>query len=481
MEGVELENTKLNPILKNKKIAFSLIALGLMLSFIDNFWKMNIFVGAWHIVSYLLVLLPLAYMIWSKKIINPYTKWFMPFLLVMIADMFYYNNDMVQLTLPIVFYILVFIVYMTSMHSVHSLHQVIFIRNYKIGGLSYLKAFFRDLIVYNIDRKIYTRIGLALLITLPFLITFAMLLSKADSNYSQFFKKLFSFDIPFEVHYIFTLPLMFGIYMLLFIGSFSNFKERKTLKDSNKLDMLVAGIFLGMINLLFLSFIVMQVSFLSTSHTPEGINIADFAREGFFQLMMVMGLVSLIFLFILRRHKNEKLTTVLLIGLLAQSIIMGIVSLKKMYLYQSIMGATVLRYYVEWFDYFLLIVLVLGIVFLVKRYAFTKLLDIITILGLVSFTLVVSLNIDTMVAKHNIEKFKNTPKKLDKDALRWQLSIDALPVITEHKIKLKEKKTYVSHSVEKTSPWYEKHQRKNCDTFATYHYGYCSILKKYGN
>jgi len=144
------------------------------------------------------------------------------------------------------------------------------------------------------------------------------------------------------------------------------------------------------------------------------------------------------------------------------------------------MGATVLRYYVEWFDYFLLIVLVLGIVFLVKRYTFTSLLDIITILGLVSFTLVVSLNIDAMVAKHNIEKFKNAPEKLDKNALRWQLSIDALPVITQHKIKLKEKKIHDRHGLDKTSPWYEKYQRKNCDTFATYHYGYCSILKKYG-
>ena len=479
MENTETKDTKLNPILKDKKIAFSLITLGLMLSFIDNFWKMNIFVGAWHIVSNILVLLPLAYMIWSKKIINPHTKWFMPFLLVMIGDMFYYNNDMVQITLPIVFYILVFIVYMTSMHSVHSLHQVIFIRNYKIGGLSYIKAFFRDLIVNNIDRKIYTRVGIALLITFPFLITFTLLLSAADSNYSQFFKKLFSFDIPFEVHYIFTLPLMFAIYLLLFIYSFSNFKERKTLKDSKKLDMLVVGIFLGMINLLFLSFIALQISFLSSSQIPSGINISDFAREGFFQLMMVMGLVSLIFLFILRRHKNEKLTTVLLIGLLTQSIIMGIVSLKKMYLYQSIMGATVLRYYVEWFDYFLLIVLVLGIVFLIKRYAFTSLLDIITILGFITFTLVVSLNIDAMVAKHNIEKFKDTPEKLDKNALRW-LSIDALPIVSKYHIDLKGKERYRGGLEDTFYPWYINEQRKDCEAFSTYHYGYCSILKKYG-
>ncbi len=482
MENVNIEDNKLNPLLKDKKIALSLIVLGVILSIIDNFGKISILVGGWHIASYILILIPLVYMIWTKKNINPYTKWFMPFLFIMIGDMFYYNNDMVQLSLPIIFYILVFMVYTTSMHNVHSLHQVILIKNYRIGGISYLKEFFRDLIVHNIDRKIYTRIGLALLLTIPFLITFIMLLSSADSHYSTFFKNLFSFDIPFEIHYVFTLLLMFGIYLLLFVYSFSNFKARKTITESKKLDILVIGIFLGLINILFLSFIALQIPFLMTGHTPQGLNISNFAREGFFQLMMVMGLVSLIFLFILRRHKNEKITTYLLIGLLAQSIIMGTVSLKKMYLYQSIMGATVMRYYVEWFDYFLIFVLVLGIVFLVKRYAFTKLLDIITILGIASFTLIVSLNIDAIVARHNIEKFKNNPSSLDKDALRG-LSIDALPTISKQKIKLKNKLKYTGNDNERAesdTSWYERSERKNCTTFGSYHYGYCSILKKYG-
>jgi len=474
MENIKLETNKLNPILKDKKIALSLILLGLILSSIENFGKMDMLVGGWHIVSYILLLLPLIYIIWTKQIINIYTKWIIPFLFLMIGDMFYYSNDMVQLALPIIFYMLVFMLYTTSMHNVHSIHQVILLKNYKIGGISYLKEFFRDLFVHNIDRKIYTRIGIALLITVPFLITFVMLLSSADSHYSTFFKNIFNFHIPFKLQYIFTLPLMFIIYLLLFIVSFSNFKERKTTTESTKLDMLIIGIFLGLINLLFLSFIVLQIPFLLTGNISEKINIADFAREGFFQLMMVMGLVSLIFLFILRRHKSEKITTYLLLSLLVQTIIMGIVSLKKMHLYQSLMGATVLRYYVEWFSYFLLIVLVLGIVFLIKKYTFSKLLDIITILGFVSFTFIVSLNIDAMVAKHNIEKFKNTPEKLDKNALRW-LSIDALPIVSKYHIDLKDKDYY-----EESHPWYIKHQRKNCEIFSTYHYGYCSILKKYG-
>ena len=137
----ETINTKptLSPMLKNKKIAWGLVIIGVLLSIIENYLKMDFLIGSWHIVGYILVLLPLIYVVYSKQVINPYTKWFIPFLLVMIGDMFYYNNDMVQLFLPIIFYLLVFILYMTSMHTIHSFYQTILIPNYKIGRLPYLK------------------------------------------------------------------------------------------------------------------------------------------------------------------------------------------------------------------------------------------------------------------------------------------------------------------------------------------------------
>ncbi|MDQ7085984.1 MAG: DUF4173 domain-containing protein [Sulfurovum sp.] len=219
-----------------------------------------------------------------------------------------------------------------------------------------------------------------------------------------------------------------------------------------------------MINLLFLTFILMQIPFLFTGYIQEGTNIASFAREGFFQLMMLMGLVSLIFIFILKRHKNEKTSSILLISLLIQTIIIGIVSLKKMYLYQSIMGATVLRYYVEWFDYFLLLMLFIGIIFILKRYAFHTLLNILVLLGCMSFAFISSLNIDAMVAKHNIEKFQDQAHKLDIRAIK-ALSIDALPIIQKYKIQIPDK-------------YYREEKREKCINLKSYHYGYCKIFER---
>lgn len=477
MENIEKTKTILNPLLKQRSIAFAMIAIALLLSIIENFYKIHFFIGAGHIVSYLLILLPLVYMIGVKSIVNPYTKYFVPFLLIMIGNMFYYNNEMIQFFLPFVFYFLAFILYMTSMHRVHSLHQVLFFSNYKIGTFSYLRAFFQDLFVQNIDKKLYSRIIKGLFITVPFLVIFAILLTSADSHFSDFFQNLFRFNIPFESHYLLTLPLVFLVYLILFIFTLSNYKDRSHSKETKVLDLVIVGIFLGMINLLFFSFILMQIPFLSTGTIPKGMGIAHFAREGFFQLMTVMGLVSLIFLFILRRHKNEKITMLFLVILLVQTIIMGIVSLKKMYLYQSIMGATILRYYVEWFDYFLLFILVLGIVFLLKRYNFSKMLDMVVLLAFISFTLVSSINIDAIVAKHNIEKFKNQAHKLDKSALS-RLSIDALPIIEEYNISIEDKWRYKYNGTDEKyyTPWYLNMRETSCNNFASYHYGYCSRL-----
>lgn len=422
-------------------------------------------------------------MTYRGKVENPYIKWFFPILLVMIVDMFYYSNSLVQFFVPFIFYFFVLTLYLTSMHKVHAFYQTLLIRfELPWRGMSYLKNFFACLFVENRDRELYFRIGLALFITFPFLGVFVALLFTADSNFSHFLTNLVDFDFTFEPKYIWTVPFYFMLYLLLFIYSLSNHKERIARVKTQPFDMLIVGIFLGMINLLFLMFIALQVPFLlGDPILPANTSLAEFAREGFFQLMTVMGIVLLIFLFIMRRFKGEQSTTFLLVGLLVQTIIMGMVSLKKMYLYQSIKGATVLRYYVEWFDYFLLLILALGLVFLVRKVDFVKLLNSVAILGLLSFMVVISVNIDALVASHNIEKFKSAPEKLDKHAVSL-LSIDALPVVKKSDIDINRTKEVYSDVLgkEHTLLWYEENNRKSCNSFATYHYGYCSILKKYG-
>jgi hypothetical protein len=465
-EPKKIKVFSLGSILENKNFRWFLLIISFLLMYIENFLKMDILVGGWHIVSYVLVLVPLLYLVGAGKLENTYTRLFLPFLLVFIVDMFYYNNYLVEQVLPIIFWSLLVLLHITSTHKVHASYQTILPTlhpSFDEGSL--FKGFFGTLWSSKIDKKILKRVAFALLITVPFLTIFLMLLLSADSEFGKVFEKILEFDIDFDMKYLLTIPLFFFLYLFLFIYSFSNQDERLSLKESTPFDLLIVGIFVGMINLLFFLFIALQIPFLlSENYTPEGISIAEFAREGFFQLMSVMGIVLVIFIFIMRRFKGEKLLTFLLSGLLFSTIMMGVVSVKKMHLYQTLKGATVLRYYVEWFDYLLLIVLAFGIFFLFKKIKFEKLLSLIVFLSFSAFSVIVSLNIDGMVTAHNLKKFENQPELLDISALE-KLSIDALPVTLEQNIVYTKKH------------WFIKDERKSCKDFSHYHVGYCSKLE----
>ena len=459
-------NFSLSSVLKNKNFAWSLLGLSMVLSVIENFFKIDILVGGWHIVMYLLLILPLLYLLVKSKLENEYLPLFLPFLFVFIGDMFYYNNQMVQQVVPIVFFILLITLYLTSMQKVNALYQTVLPTfNAPFEETFFMKTFFQNLWRVKSDKKVFKRVVLALAITMPFLAVFLTLLLSADSNFSNLFQHLLDFNINFKYEYLLTVPAYFFLFLFLFIYAFSNHAERLEVNKNKPFDLLIVGIFLGMINLLFFTFIALQIPFLfSENYVPKEISIANFAREGFFQLMMVMGIVLTIFIYIMRRFKGEAILTFLLFGLLLATIAMGIVSLKKMHLYQELKGATVLRYYVEWFDYFLLFVLALGIIFLFRKIKFEKLLSTIVFLGMVAFTTIVSLNIDAIVTKHNLEKFKNHPELLDIKALE-KLSIDALPVVLKSNIDYPTKK------------WFIEERRAGCKDFSHYHLGYCAKLE----
>lgn len=88
-----------------------------------------------------------------------------------------------------------------------------------------------------------------------------------------------------------SVPLYFILFLWLFIYGFSNEKDRIKQTQTQALDLLIVGIFLGLINLVFISFILMQIPFLIDSqNVPQGINIASFAREGFFNLCWLWDL-----------------------------------------------------------------------------------------------------------------------------------------------------------------------------------------------
>ena len=461
-----------NP-LDNLSLTLTILFLSIILSVIKNLAPHK-FIASWDIISYLILLLPLMQMIYIKQIENPFAKWIIPFILVLIVDTFYYNNALVVDFLPLVIYMMIAMLYLGSMQKMDYLFQVFIPKlNHSIGIFGAIGIILKPILSIRkyqqeiIKNTLYMRIGIALIITLPVMGVFLALFMAADPNFSNFIENLFAFKNPFYAHHAFTVPLLFLFFLVLFSYAISNNGSRVINLETNPFDPLIIGIFLGMLNFLFVTFLLFQLAYIfgGESYIKEtGILVAHYAREGFFQLATVMSIVIIIFLIVIYRYKNEKLIALFMSGLMLQTMVMGYASLQKMYLYQSIKGATVLRYYVEWFDYFLLLILMMGILYLFTKRPFYQMLNVVSILAVIAFTIIASFNIDGMVAKHNIKQFASQPLQLDRELLS-NLSIDILP--------------YIQGSDIKVNIW--SYERRDCEKFNNYHLGYCSKLESYGD
>jgi hypothetical protein len=269
--------------------------------------------------------------------------------------------------------------------------------------LEIIKDYFSYIPSIDFTKEIFKRIGISLLITIPFLFLFIQLFFSADINFNTHFHNNIRFD--FNLQYIILIPVYFLSFILFYIFTFANTLQRDNILPSKKIDILIVSIFLTMLNILFITFVYFQIPFLiGKDFLPSYIDISYFARQGFFQLMSVMSIVLLITLFIIKRLENSKLIVFLLSGLLIQTLIIGTVSLKRMYLYQSLKGATQLRYYVEWIDYFLIFILILSTISIIRKINYHKIISIITIFFMLFITIISSIDINKKVALYNQEK-----------------------------------------------------------------------------
>lgn len=429
------------------------------LAFIDVVLKVDSFnITFSNILYYIILLVPLLYILKTKKVENRYTKYFIPSILILIFDTFYFNNDFVKFFLPYIILFLIFLLYLTINLNVKYLYETIVTKLPPFKIIFYF-SFFRDNIIKGDKNRVIYRVLIALFITIPFLFLFLILFMSADKSFQNFIDNIYKY-LFFSVEDFFLVILFTVMFILFFLFTLLNSNYNRVEKEFS-IDTIIANIFLSFLNILFISFLLFQIEYIFGGEAylkENSINISKFAREGFFQLMIVLFFVFSIFLFIKRRLKDEKVVTLLLIGLLIETIIIGISSLKKMYLYQSIKGATTLRYYVEWFDYFLLILLIIAIISLIKKVSLSFVLNSVVALGILALTIVSSINVDYIIANHNIKKFGIG--KVDKSAIE-RLSIDAVPALQDTNFKI-----------------YVKEQ--NCNDIREFHLGYCLIYNKYG-
>lgn len=283
--------------------------------------------------------------------------------------------------------------------------------------------------------KIYSIIR-GLVITIPILVVFLLLFSSADLVFEKYLGKIFDFDLSeFMPRFIMVTVVTFA-----FIGAFGylfqkiNIFTPHTSSPRSNIGLIEVRMLFGAVNILFLIFILVQITYLFGGEhniTKLGFTYAEYARKGFFELIVV-AMFSFLLVFAAERHAprlgGRHLTSfkILASALILQVILIMVSSFKRLLLYENAYGFTIDRFFAH------ALTVGLGLIFLLllykiitdqkeNRFVFNSF--IVTILFLVGLNV---FNPDLFIAKQNINQrlAQNEPGKLDTVYLQT-LSTDA--------------------------------------------------------
>lgn len=197
-------------------------------------------------------------------------------------------------------------------------------------------------------------VGRGLVLVLPLLLLFGALLSAADAVYQRLLAQAFRFDFAALLgHFGWVLLLAwltagFGRMLL------SERPEREPRFRPAALGAVETATVLGLLNLLFLSFVLVQVRYFfggaATVASTAGLTYTQYARSGFFELAWVAALV-LPLLLALHKLQNaaapraERLFAAQAAVQVALLFVILASAMLRMRLYQEACGLTELRFY----------------------------------------------------------------------------------------------------------------------------------------
>ena len=266
----------------------------------------------------------------------------------------------------------------------------------------------------------------ALLIVIPITIIILIILSSADMIFGNIFKGfttainnfIENFKISDLIKRIFAIILFFFyisavLNYLLFTYHNDELKEEKRIiKNDYTIKLL-----LTILNIIYILFDFIQIKSLMLHYVSESINYAEYARTGFFQLL-VISIINITIILISKKFYNEKNQNYIKgmnILMILLTIIIIVSSFLRMNLYANEFGFTFLRLSVYVSLITEIFLLIPTIIYVFKnKFNVTRYYLIIIVIFYTTFNLI---NVDKIIAKNNINKFINTDK-LDVEYLK---------------------------------------------------------------
>ena len=276
------------------------------------------------------------------------------------------------------------------------------------------------------------KVFLAVLISIPLLYIFIILFSQADVIFSKWMdtaSSFFSFSWLFNFfenksrlfHYI----LRFLVAAVLFIALFNTYLSKRFKKkeeggilkqeavlvvEKKETDYIISTTILVLLNSLFLIFISLQLMFLFGGHgiiAEYDISYSTYAHQGFNQLAIAAFLVMMIsfIVFVIDKRKKASPLKYLNMALLAQTIVIAASALKRILLYIDAYGQTILRFFVE---HFIIYTIIIFLIFIAIIYLRKKLLFFVYTVLIISISYLMFFsvfNVEGHIAQVNVDRY----------------------------------------------------------------------------
>lgn len=277
-----------------------------------------------------------------------------------------------------------------------------------------------------------------IIIALPILVIFSALFFSADEILRELFvqkfidseivKKRIAQGILVGVITTITLPILASAYWRqITIPAFLK-REPKHATET--------AIVLGLVNALFLAFILFQSYYLfggaSAFDSIDYITYAEYARQGFGELAIISGLVFLLILTVRHFHteKTHRYIKLLELGLLLQTGLLVISAWQRLHLYVEHYAYTPARLFGFWF-FALIIFLLANFAYHISKNdvqeRFLKQALLITGIAMLSFT---ALAPDALTLRLNIARANRTGEMIETQSLHRHLSAEAYPMMS---------------------------------------------------
>jgi len=292
--------------------------------------------------------------------------------------------------------------------------------------------------------RVLPKVLLGILISVPVLAIIIWLLSSADIV----FKNLFV-NIPVSKiikHFLVVISVF--IYTVCFLWSLLKaFDEREKstyerIKWKLFFDPVILLTILVLINVIYAVFSVIQFAYLfggSSFVLPSSYTYAEYARRGFFELVVVsiINFGILLFGIVFVKKENKKIFTAIrafLTLLVVFTFVLLASAFYRMLVYEQAYGFTYLRVFVQTFMIMLFFLSIVNIIYI--WYSKIPIIKSYFIISLAVYIIMNFANVDVVIAKNNINRYYKTGQ-IDMAYLKG-LSYDAVPEMQKLLVSVKD-------------------------------------------